>query len=580
MMKKIQILFILVAVGILGLTATSQAQFDRSLDPVIVYGSKCTSLRNTPIADLKVYSFHSATSNWIPIPFQVDHFKKANDVPTDSTKVIDWEGHKNLNDFDEIVFMAKDMGQKAPDALTWPNDEASRTKQRYEVVCTDPSNGSTAYAYIYSSTTLPLSSVSYVTYKNDRIKGETYGIAHHSEVASGFPDSLAILGNNVDILDSWRIRAKIDKLVISADLGFGKVPFAATKISFSERMKNTEIKLSYGFITVTVFATAFHETDALKIKSGSVRVLREHILAVEFKTTGLIDTSRIPITTIYYGKSIDFKPSFGLNIGGDVQELDLEYIEFSQGFNSQSMQVKFFGNGFVSGTAQDSLINKSPENTIFKKVLSATDWPGKHWYGFSGAAGSSINNASFFSICELNGERIIPNTSLPPALFYYDYKNDADDAAIYGISGLRIYDWKKKTTNDAFEINSRFRSYYLPQNSKRSEMQALFNKYSLPTTLTFSSQIYPDLVKPGVVTDLRIVARTDTSVTLAWTAPGDDGYAGGKAKSYIVRYSAVAPTDMTGPDNAWWNATTTQNIHWTLLPAPADPGTQQTLTIM
>jgi hypothetical protein len=45
-----------------------------------------------------------------------------------------------------------------------------------------------------------------------------------------------------------------------------------------------------------------------------------------------------------------------------------------------------------------------------------------------------------------------------------------------------------------------------------------------------------DTVAPGTVTDLSISDTTASSVTLTWTAPGDDGMKG-TASQYDIRYS-------------------------------------------
>jgi hypothetical protein len=57
-----------------------------------------------------------------------------------------------------------------------------------------------------------------------------------------------------------------------------------------------------------------------------------------------------------------------------------------------------------------------------------------------------------------------------------------------------------------------------------------------------------DTVPPMAVTDLRAASVTDSSVTLVWTAPGDDGDQG-TAAQYDIRYSTEAYLG-TG----WWDA--------------------------
>ena len=65
-------------------------------------------------------------------------------------------------------------------------------------------------------------------------------------------------------------------------------------------------------------------------------------------------------------------------------------------------------------------------------------------------------------------------------------------------------------------------------------------------------------------------AQTTQSVTLNWTAPGDDGNAG-TATSYQMRYS----TTPVGADTlSWWNAATAL----TGLPAPQIAGSAETFT--
>lgn len=78
----------------------------------------------------------------------------------------------------------------------------------------------------------------------------------------------------------------------------------------------------------------------------------------------------------------------------------------------------------------------------------------------------------------------------------------------------------------------------------------------------------PDTTPPADVTDLHVAASDALSVTVAWTAPGDDGDAG-TAAEYAVRH---APTPLT---EATWNAATSVFAP----PAPAAAGTEQSVTI-
>jgi outer membrane protein assembly factor BamB len=78
----------------------------------------------------------------------------------------------------------------------------------------------------------------------------------------------------------------------------------------------------------------------------------------------------------------------------------------------------------------------------------------------------------------------------------------------------------------------------------------------------------PDLTSPATVTDLASSASTTNSITLTWTAPGDDGNTG-TASEYDIRYSTSPITE------ANWNAAT-QCIGE---PAPQPAGSSETFTV-
>lgn len=77
-----------------------------------------------------------------------------------------------------------------------------------------------------------------------------------------------------------------------------------------------------------------------------------------------------------------------------------------------------------------------------------------------------------------------------------------------------------------------------------------------------------DATPPAAVADLTVTGTTGTSITVRWTAPGDDGTTG-TAKSYDIRYSTSAITSTN-----WSTATTVTGE-----PTPTAAGTQQSFTI-
>ncbi len=574
-MRNYFLICVLLAVGIFALSTTSRADFDRSLEPVIVNGSAVAEFLDLAIDGLRVYSYSASSQTWSAIPFQVDEFTW-DDAPAGSKDVV-WNGNGILTQYDEIVFMAADAGDKVPDNAAWPSDVPSKRTSRYEVAVIDPVSAETGYAYIFYSSSLTTSSKSYVTYGNDYVRTDVYGIGHDTDDASGLPDSLAIVGSNIDFLDSWRIRAYINKIVVNADLGFGVMPLEAKNVYISEDRGSFEIEFKYSWVTATVKAKVFHDAKRLKVKKGNIRVLRESTLGIRFLLEGFLDdTTRIPILTKYYKNSAQFRPAFSFDLGDDLKTIESDYIAFGIGLDADARFMKFYGTNLVSSDGkQDSLIDKNPTGVAFERAITSTDgWPGSHWLGYSaGHALCTIKNASLMEIIDLYEEKIEPGN---PALTYYDFVNSDLNPNIYGLSALRIYDWTKPPA-DVFEINSNIRHYYFAENLSRSRMQQIFNKYKNSSTLSLTKQLYLDTIPPAQVTDLAVTDRTDNSMTISWTAPGDDGMTGGPAKTYFIRYSTTEPVDPPGTyDWTWWSniAVNAPNI-----PAPAEPGTVQSLTI-
>jgi hypothetical protein len=77
-----------------------------------------------------------------------------------------------------------------------------------------------------------------------------------------------------------------------------------------------------------------------------------------------------------------------------------------------------------------------------------------------------------------------------------------------------------------------------------------------------------DAVAPAAIADLSVTGTTGSSITVRWTAPGDDGTTG-TASSYDLRYSTSAIT------NANWSSATTVTGE----PAPSVGGTTQTFVV-
>ena len=77
-----------------------------------------------------------------------------------------------------------------------------------------------------------------------------------------------------------------------------------------------------------------------------------------------------------------------------------------------------------------------------------------------------------------------------------------------------------------------------------------------------------DTIPPGQVTDLRAISSTATTVTLSWTAPGNDGDTG-TASQYHLRYATSLLSEQT-----WNTATEVAGV-----PAPQTAGSKETFAV-
>jgi hypothetical protein len=95
------------------------------------------------------------------------------------------------------------------------------------------------------------------------------------------------------------------------------------------------------------------------------------------------------------------------------------------------------------------------------------------------------------------------------------------------------------------------------------------NWSALSNVVSETTEQPQDLIPPGTIADLRVIDSTSSSITLAWTAPGDDNLLG-QAGTYDLRIATFLIT----PQN--WDQTTS------LLgvPAPAAAGNQESVAVI
>lgn len=175
---------------------------DRDLEPVVIKGSNVGRFAGVPVQQLFVYTYTG--SSWgEQIPVQIDEVTAAGSYTLIEDNVLDAN--------DEIVFMALDLGARAPSTapltMTLPISDTW-----YEIEVSDPTAPTKkGWAYLVRSTVLaPTFSDDYVDYhnSNQRVMANHYELGMATTGADPFfgVDYLALNGSGVDILDRTKLR--------------------------------------------------------------------------------------------------------------------------------------------------------------------------------------------------------------------------------------------------------------------------------------------------------------------------------------------------------------------------------------
>ena len=178
--------------------------------------------------------------------------------------------------------------------------------------------------------------------------------------------------------------------------------------------------------------------------------------------------------------------------------------------------------------------------------------------------GSILNNATLFTIIDLRGDPI----GTDQAMIFQEY-DELDGYRVYGNAGLQFV---SNSGSIAGALDVFMKNYYLAENYNYDQLDSLFNTYSVPLVISTSEQVN-DHVAPATITDLTVTFVDETTATLAWTVPADDGREGLAPRQYIIRYSTTVPVGDNDWD--WWGSAMT-------LPSPPEPtaaGTQQSITV-
>lgn len=482
------------------------------------------------INHLHLYAYRNGM--WQQIPFQIDERGREITVDGDTVANSYFPNTKDglLDDSDEMLFMAQDAGERAPEN-DWPVNASARSNVRYEITVTDPRTQRKAYVYLYRSATLPVNTQSpkYVEYSAgpaanpaaDTVKGLSYVQGHTS---NGIPDYLTVPaafgGTGADFLDRLKLRIQ------------AVVPVFGNQI-VNER--DNLVAVAGG-------------VRALEGRVRVIRQVRERIQIFLFGTPVPIDT--IAISLFFYPYSAQLSGEINLTATLSARLLRASF-DFDPNVSNQAWHNQNLGPRIVTG-ASGTLT--PPDDQI---VLL----PQRNWFSLGSIHGSLVGIFSMDPIANTTQKFYFFDSQSSTA---GDGTPDTGDNRSYGDSGFMI----TSTSGIVARFQLGMSAFYLKPGLTRAEAATLSANAEAPVQSSARSQSF-DGVAPSRVSDLRVCFTTDTSAVLSVTAPSDMG---SFVKSYEVGYS----TSPVSNDTAAWFAAAQKAVN---LPAPAAPGTLQLLPI-
>ncbi len=406
---------------------------NRPYAPVVLQGDTFSAFSNNvaPISQLFLYRYNNANSSWEQIPWQIDQVEPDS---LDATRTTFFRtGDGLLDSLDQLSFMVKDAGDKAPDN-NWVDDVSARGFPRYEIELNDPlPSGGRGYVYLHRSTTLSASPslADYVTYVppqgqpgNDIVRAIGYEEGHQ---ANGIHNSLLVPvsagGSGVNFLDRLKLRFQIQ--------------FLGTNIPITEETFNPL---------------------GITFRDGRVRVIRE----VRERISLVGNNVDFPLLILYYGYSNVL--GTGLNLTNLPVPVNLlrQSFDFAPNVTGASWYNQ---NLTIAVTVDGTVDNLSAGN------LAIVNPPNLNWYMLSSAQGSFVN---IFSLSQGLGTT--------QRFYYHDAPNGTNDGTpdtgtngSWGDGGFLA---TANSISGSFALS--LTSYILGKDQPRSVAEALLAQTSQP----------------------------------------------------------------------------------------------------
>ncbi|MFO7891341.1 MAG: T9SS type A sorting domain-containing protein [bacterium] len=458
-------------------------QSDRKQEVIRVTADKLLYFLGTDIQSIKIYRYLDAPDIWEPVPFQID-------VPNGSSYQSKESGI--LEDTDQILFMARDLGDKAS-ITRWVDDAEAGNKERTVLIAVDPLTQDTGRVYVYLSEDLTGSQEKYLTYdeEDDIVESGDYLISHGEY---GLQDSIlfksAVGGDNIDFFDTQKLRFKV-RIIINLGI-FGKIKKSVT---ITEETRNKTVSIAGVPLDISMknIRTEYSCT-------GTIHLQRSAVFEIRFDADGIgvHESSKIYLKTHFFPHYTEWRAD-EVTIP-EFDEGKIKMMRFSADLNENSVGMIFYNQYNQSGVRIDG---------VSSQVDTTIEWD-YNWYLIHADpefAGSALTTGSVLSVMDLKVEPLGDEQQLWFRDNDDEDNDDTGDKRSYGDVGVLI-----SGSSISGQLSFLNRTYYIPEilSYDQAEQEIEKDKHRIETSSDYQYPLHITTL-PAEGGQVNVITVTDSS---------------------------------------------------------------------